>query len=224
MKIGLLTCMWGRPEVFKVFAFWANELKKHYDVKLVAVGSELEESETLALNHGFEYHEYINHPVSNKWNYGVTKMYDYDYVLMMGSDDITCLKLIRNYVKAMEQGFDFIGIDSCYIYDAISNQMVYWGGYTNHRRGEPSGMARCLSKDLLEKLDYEPWANGINKGLDGTMWQKLKKVYAPRMIFNCQRDNIFACDIKTGFNVTKFDSFIGLPNCNLRIMENHLGE
>lgn len=90
------------------------------------------------------------------------------------------------------------------------NDLYYWEGYGKNsgRYKESLGLGRCLSKNLVERLDYSLWLNDLNKGLDGSMERKISKLENVKKINFTSKKYGFACDIKTGNNITKLESFV----------------
>ncbi|GIR28158.1 MAG: hypothetical protein CM15mP42_11080 [Methanobacteriota archaeon] len=74
-----------------------------------------------------------------------------------------------------------VGIKDFYIYDTERRKLAYWRGYGKlndaHRMNETIGLARCLSRTLLDKLDFNIWNDlNISRNLDGAMTTRLKEV------------------------------------------------
>ena len=180
-KIIFLTCTWNRVEVTKIFVNSLLETQKKledvFECINVVIDSNNSNIEIFKDNPNFIYRNYDNFPVSNKWNYGssLCKDIDFDYIIMFGSDDIMDDSLLREYYKYMMDGYDYIGILDIFIYDILKENLYYWKGYglNSGRYGETLGLGRCLSKNVVEQLDYKLWINGINKGLDGSMQNKI---------------------------------------------------
>lgn len=213
MKLGILTAVWKRYEVLETFKEGIERLKKHsnIEIEVVAVGSEGKQSANACKE--FHYVEYENNPLSDKWNAGMLKMKELnvDYVLCMGSDDLMCNNSLDKYVEAMEFGYDFIGLLDCFIYDSKTNDLRFWVGYNGKRVGETAGIGRCLSKRLLDIFEWKPWADAHDRGLDGTMFNKLKDIPHTQKVFGCLKDNIFAVDIKDAYSLTSFSHFLKYP-------------
>lgn len=213
MRLGILTAVWQRYEVFDIFKQGIERIKQHSDleIEVVAVGSEGKKSANACSE--FHYVPFKNKPLSNKWNAGMLKMKELnvDYVLCLGSDDIVSNSLIDKYKEAMEFGYDFIGLLDCFIYDTITNDLRFWVGYNGIRIGETAGIGRCLSKRLLDIFEWQPWIDAHDRGLDGTMFQKLKKIPHTQKVFGCLKDNIFAVDIKDKDSLTGFNNFTNYP-------------
>lgn len=217
MKIIVLTAVWKRHELFRIFKQGFNRINKdsNHELTLVTIGSE-------EIKFSSNHVETENKPLSNKWQKGIDYIKDmeFDYVLMLGSDDIVCSKLLKVYTKSMEESIDLIGLIDCYFLDSRDSTFKFWQGYKNHRRGESIGMARMISKRLIEKMGWKVWSDGLNKGLDSSMMKNLKRIKYTEKMFNCKKEGIAAIDIKTDINVSNIkhypylrpEKFINLSN------------
>lgn len=233
-KIVLYTCVWQRPELTKIVLSYYSELKTKLsgkvDLHLLAVGSEGETSRQLCESCEFDYLEYPNSPLSLKWEYGLNQCanYDPDAVIIVGSDDLISQNLIEFYDCKLREGLVCMGLKNAYFFDAPSKQLFLWKGYDrlNVRRfGETTGMGRCLSRILLDKLNFSVWKNiKIDSALDRVMSQKLlglglypldyenlilvqageKYIRLGHCGFDLNDINVFAIDIKTEVNITPF--------------------
>ena len=78
-----------------------EELKDVLNLELVAVGSEGDKSKNICEESGFNYFEYENQPMSEKWNFGLqmTKKFNPDAVIIIGSDDLIDKPLLKFYDK-----------------------------------------------------------------------------------------------------------------------------
>ena len=235
----ILTCIWKRPKltgiVLSHYKTLKKELKNIINLELVAVGSEGERSKDICEKNEFKYFEYENQPMSEKWNFGLqmTKEISSDAVIIVGSDDLIDKSLLKFYDKKLKQGHMMIGIKDFYIYDTERRKLAYWRGYGKlndaHRMNETIGLARCLSRSLLEKLDFNIWNNlNISRNLDGAMTTRLKEVGiypvseakmpyvklgnqlygAGHVGYNLKEIEGFAIDIKTKNNLTTFDRYL----------------
>jgi tetratricopeptide (TPR) repeat protein len=236
--IVILTCVWKRPQLTEIvlsyYATLQQELKGFINLELLAVGSEEKESEKLCQACGFDYVEYRNQPLSDKWEYGLNRCKDYDpnAVIIVGSDDLISRSLIEFYDQKIKEGLVFCGITDAYFLDLPTNEMIHWVGYTSNidpvRLGETTGMGRCLSRPLLDKLEFSIWKN-LNKdrSLDGAMTQKLyefglelldekncpltqvdtQTLRIGHCGFNLAEMNAMALDIKFTENLTTFDRY-----------------
>ena len=180
----VLTCTWGRTDITEIFvnSLINTQLKLNnlFNFKNIVIDSENSNIEFFEKNNQFTYYNYKNFPVSNKWNYGLSKIknIDFDFVLFMGSDDIIDENILMEYYDIMKKGYDYIGINDLYFFNKINNKYYYWPGYSvdSGRFGESLGLGRCLSSRLVTHLNYEIWDNNLNRGLDGSMEKKIRKV------------------------------------------------
>lgn len=190
-KIILLTCVWARHKLTKIFLEYyqslKNKLSETIDLILVAVGSEGQKSYQLCEQYKFEYYEHPNNPVSDKWEYAIqlTKSYNPDGVIIMGSDDFVNEQLILHYIQFLNEGVLFAGLTDSYFFDLQSTELIHWKGYGGKikdngmpkRLGETIGACRLLSKKLLEILDYSLWKDvKVDKYLENHVTHKLNEI------------------------------------------------
>jgi hypothetical protein len=221
MKIIVLTAIWQRHDLFEIFKQGIERVKENssHEIKLVTIGSEDIRFSDLHI-------ESPNQPLSNKWQSGIDYIKDleFDYVLMLGSDDLISSNLLDIYTPAMEEGFDLIGLKDCYFLDARTDELTYWAGYTNHRRGESLGMARMLSRGLLMKMNWNIWQSGLKKGLDSSMMRNIKRLQYSEKMFLCRKEGVAAVDIKTNINVSDIRTYTGLHKKDLNEFSKFLSE
>lgn len=216
-KLIFLTCTWGRPEITKIFLknlkYIESKTKNLFDIELFVIDSDDTNRNVFSKNDSkVKYFNFKNKPVSNKWNFGVNllKNLDFDYVFFLGSDDILDEKLINVYYNKMLLNYDFIGITDMYFFNIKNNNLYYWGGYSKNskRYNETIGLGRCISKSLLNKLNYEPWTNNINKGLDFSLQKKLNLIYNFKETkISLINEDCLACDIKSDLNITNINEY-----------------
>jgi hypothetical protein len=210
-KIAIITAMWKRPEIFKVFGQLTNDLIKSVpecDFQVFCVGSEGKESRQLAESFGFTYIEHPNDYLGQKWN-AVTlaaKSFNPDYCLMMGSDDVMDATLFRRYLPYMQNGIDYIGVLDWYFYDTRTKEAIYWAGYRKaFNRGVTCGAGRFLSAAILESLNWQPWEHDrLHNLLDTSMENRLKTIPHSRAAFIIKDGGGIGLDIKSSTNMTPF--------------------
>lgn len=221
IKLAIVTSVWGRPEVVKMFAKGIRNLKNNcpdFDIQVVishsvqndVFGSE----EDLVFECGIDglgveqlRIEIPNEPLAAKVNATTYACRDLGvhYVLCMGSDDIISPELLNEYANHMREGIDFIGVTDFYFYDTVSGKSIYWGGYTEaNRKGHTAGAARALSARILEQWNWMPWENKDSKMLDKSMQDKLKTTPHSIETFSMREKGLFALDIKSATNMTPF--------------------
>lgn len=217
-KVAFLTCTFGRPSISKIFKQNLLKLQSHfsnkYDFINLVIDSENSNRDLFDGDPRFEYYNHENWPLSNKWNFGVKLLQNmnFDYVFIIGSDDIIDKNVFKVYDRNLDRNPDLIGILDMYIFDIQQFKSYYLPGYPkkHYRFGEPLGLGRCLSKKMLEYLNYQLWEDGLNKGLDLSMMKRIKALSnrISSVTFNI-KDVGIACDIKSGDNVTKIEEFSG---------------
>jgi hypothetical protein len=203
VKPCIVTGMWKRPEVFKLFG-------EHYQsigIDVIVVGSEGKQSKDLAESFGFIYLEHPNSPLGSKMNATITEAMkrDYTHVICVGSDDLLSLKLIDYQTGLMQSGYDFIGMTDFYFYELKSGKASYWGGYREpERRNHTVGAGRCLSRRIINSWGGVVWDNSKPKQLDTVMQNRLSVSKYPQRIFSLKEKGMFAVDIKSNVNMTPF--------------------
>ena len=239
LNLVMLTCVWKRPRLTKIIMSYYSKLKEEIrdtvNLEFVAVGSEGEKSRTICEEAGFHYFEYENQPMSKKWQYGLemTKKYNPDGVIIMGSDDIITKEIINFYVEKIKLGYILVGIKDFYIYESSIKKLAHWRGYGElndaHRMEETIGLGRCLARPLLDKIEFDVWGGlELKRNLDGAMTNRLKEfgvfpisedncsiiVHNGKLLrighigYKLKEMNGFAIDIKSKTNVTNFDRYL----------------
>ena len=239
LNLVMLTCVWKRPKLTKIILSYYSKLKKEIkstvNLELVAVGSEGNKSKEICEGAGFHYFEHENQPMSNKWQYGLkmTKKYDPDAVIIMGSDDIITKEIINFYIEKINSGHLLVGIKDFYIYESDLKKLAHWRGYGKlndaHRMDETIGLGRCLARPLLDKIEFDVWGGlELRRNLDGAMTNRLKEFgifpvsekncpvvgYGGKILrvghvgYKLNEMNGFAIDIKSKTNVTSFDRYL----------------
>lgn len=209
MKVVIHTMIWRRFEVFKFWAESVNELKVRFpsiDIEVVVAGSEGKASKNIVEGYGFKYIKTPNSPLGRKANSALLacKKLKPDYVLFLGSDDIVSPKTFKYLLKKMRKGYDEICNMDLYLHDIKSGLTVYFNGYTNHRRAEPMGVGRCLSKDVLKKTKWILWDNEIDKVLDSSSHRTLSKIVHSRFLYRLREEGLMIFDIKSSTFLTPF--------------------
>ena len=199
-KLGLLTAIWGRPRL--------TELVLEYYYRRVEYGCVVnspEDESSIGLPYrGFwDSVSFSNSPLSDKWIRGVNWIslnQPVDAVIIVGSDDLITPKYIEACRYLIENGADYIYLPGSYFYDTQTGRMIW--GYA-----ERLGMGRCISRRLLDRLDWKPWPEGLEYGLDGAMWERVKELDDVNIV--CLKDALkhgyVGMDIKTGENMWSFD-------------------
>jgi hypothetical protein len=220
IKLAIVTSVWKRPEIFKMFADGIRVLLEscpEFEISLIVSGSEWLKSKSncdrnggYLLGFGLKHYQYIeipNEPLAAKVNattYACRNL-DVHYVMCMGSDDIMSPDLLNAYIPYMKRGVDFIGVTDGYFYDTVSGKSLYWGGYREpYRKGHTLGAFRALSNRLLSEWNWMPWENKDSHVLDKSMQDKLKITPHTIETFSMKSKVVFGIDIKSSTNMTPF--------------------
>jgi len=192
MKILQVTAMHGRHQTVK---YCLEQMP--FMTKLFAVSSD-DDIEFIDQQIG-KVQFYIvtdNRPLSSKWQALISslKQFEYDAVIIMGSDDYIDKKTYEYIVDCLDRGHDFIGFTDCYFMD--NGLKYYWPGYQNSRFMEPIGAGRVLSRSLIEKIDHYLFRDFLNKGLDRSAWNVITKNYINPHITKLIDNDLMLCDVK----------------------------
>lgn len=166
--------------VFGRFPLLIQTIKRLYErnkvYKVICIGHE-PEAEWIAKSLGAEWIYHANSPLGAKWNTGfqACKKYDPDGVLFAGSSDWFSDNYITDGAEYLSE-FDLIGMLGCHFADiADTVRVVHWEGYKDKTRlGEPIGIGRILSAQLLTRINWTPFEDHLVNSMDWSMWQKTK--------------------------------------------------
>ena len=205
--------MHNRFPMYYVHALGVARLVNDFDVIPVVVCSkESPHREVIEDHFGFNYYEYKNRPLGEKANYAAicASTYDPDYVIFLDSDDIIDNNFMRAYINAMEEGYGVIGVRDLYFYGLHPKRgrfgkFGYWAGYGNPNRA--TGIAKCISSEVLKQVELCPFNKRVNSGLDGTMRARTGKYKPRKKVISIKDHDAFAIDIKTRGNINGFAGF-----------------
>lgn len=211
MKLALLAPLWGRFNVFELFKTGLERLQNVHPFDVVIVGSEGQESKEACKD--FHYVEAPNKPLGDKMNQGLQKIKELnpDYVLLTGTDHILDDSLLEKHLSYIDQGIEDIAIRDGYFYD--SDEKELW--YSEYTDGRTQGMARCLSRRVIEELDFELWHPDQTIRMDKSIEYRLSTVDHKAIVYSIGKDH-FCMDIKNGKVLNPIDS---LPNREPREIE-----
>lgn len=188
-----------------------NELQDGQELSMAVVGSEGNTSRKLMPDWAY-YTEHSNEFLGAKWNavLEASKCLDFDYVLVLGSDDFINAPMLQFYFDMAEQRAEFVGVKDLYVVDAKSGRVVYWRGY-KEQQSRTVGAGRMLSRDLIEAHNYKLWSDTKKRGLDGSMSKIINAychdhyndIYSYKML----ERNIRMFDLKTDVGMNKFNDF-----------------
>ncbi len=215
VKIVILTCVYKRPQILKLFLENFQALRKDLietiDLTMIMAGAVWDDYAVWKTydqyKEGILWVEMSNKQLGRKWN--ATSKYlrhkDFDYVLILGSDDLINKTLLTKYIDHAKAGYNYFGLKDMFVLNSKTGEMIYWKGYTHNRKGETIGAGRMLSKRIVEELDYTLWDDKLNRGLDGSMTSRIKKLpFVNEKVFSYQKDSVLVCDVKSDVNIWSF--------------------
>ena len=170
MKIRIVIPLWKRPEVTRFCFDGLLRLieKSKHEIKVTCVISE-DDYGVMCDEYGFEWVFAENDPLGAKINTGIKKALqsDFDYLMMMNSDDIIDVKLLD---EVYEPFFDkpFFGI----------NRVTYVKFGTTEAKDVDYGISclgigKMIRRDVVEKAKGNLYRSELNKCLDDTMMDNL---------------------------------------------------
>lgn len=222
MKIALVIPVWKRHDLEKIVIDRFTEQSKEYGFEIIIAGSEGGLSKKLAK--GCHYIEVVNHPLSNKLNALLDKAKDLnvDGVVVMGSDDLVS-NSYWDYVYSLKPNEDvYTGLKDVYFYSTFDKVLGHWKGYKNSQQS--AGAGRFYPSQVLDKVNWQLWDNGLFKGLDTNSSQKLSKVGVSERMVSMDESNSFLVDIKHTISITNHAIIKNCETVNIDIMAKKLNE
>lgn len=154
--------------------------KKNGVRKVICVGDSIDEKMTCE-QEGAEFIKHPNNPLGKKWNAGFlsAKKYQPDACLFVGSSDWISdnwLKVCEPFI--MEKKVDLIGKPDFYLLDiGYTFRFCHWHGYGKGvRENEPIGIGRVISRRMLERMNWQPIEDKIDRSIDWSMYQNVLKL------------------------------------------------
>lgn len=132
-----------------------------------------------------------------------------DYVFFLGSDDFVCPRMADIYAHAMKSGEQFLGASGAYFYEPHTGRLALFEGYPEDHKayGQSVGAARLYHRSLLEPVDFRPWQDTRDRGLDANATRSLGLPTGRDgmdHLVMVGRDGILL-DVKTHTNIWHFD-------------------
>lgn len=177
MKILILTPVWRRPEILRIFLKRLScSFPRWINWQLVVVLSpedpEYEINRKLCDRHTVVH--YRNQPLGEKKNAGLNhaKSFEWDYLFELGSDDILNPAIWDFYRPFLEEREAFFGINNFYFYDIHRDRAGYVEGYNydddgGERRYCPFGAGRMIRRDVVDNAGFNLWRSWWVHGMDG---------------------------------------------------------
>jgi hypothetical protein len=204
LKIQIVIPIWKRPEVTR-FCFEGllkmKEETKH-EIKVLCVISELYYKE-ICEDYGFEWIFCDNKPLGRKNNIGIKHSLgnDWDYLMMMNSDDIIKAELLDKWYQPLfDKQVDFFGISKVtYVkFGTWEARLVEYGHAI-------LGIGKCIRREVVERLKGELYPSDLNRLLDDNMLTKMMKHKVGHTIVRYEGQ--LAMDFKSETNIWPWDHF-----------------
>jgi hypothetical protein len=204
LKIQIVIPLWKRPEVTRFCFEGLLKLKEEtkHEIKVLCVISELYYKE-ICEDYGFEWVFCDNKPLGNKNNIGIKRALgnEWDYLMMMNSDDIIKAELLDKYYQPLfEKKVDFFGISKVtYVkFGTWEARLVEYGHAI-------LGIGKCIRREVVERLKGNLYPAELNRLLDDNMLTKMMDHKIGHTIVRYEGQ--LAMDFKSETNIWPWDHF-----------------
>lgn len=191
--IAVLTTIWERPELTRVWLEYFNELADEKGLVIVPVFSN-DEDPSNHRNHEYANKELINvqavdhanDPLTEKWNAGL--MYcagftdEIEGVLILGSDNFVGPAYFDRIRELLEQGQGDYIVPNGWTICELNRKQIAW------LVADGVGAGRFLSTDLLERHDWRGWHGKSHHSPDKRMDIEMAKEEVTRLDVNPMND------------------------------------
>jgi len=212
MTILILTPIWGRPEIVKIFLAGIQRLRKVYPKIILVCIISLEDRYHDSLvdlieDADGEICEFSNKYLGAKQNYGLDfalTEFKFKYLMQMGSDDLLNPEILKLYEPYMKSGEKVFGVNNLYMYEYLSGRCIFVKDYNDNY---PLGVARMYKYDtLLEVLNVHGkhlWPAKLNDSMDCMSVHNLKACGIRPLTIDV-KEHPYVLDIKTNSNISHF--------------------
>lgn len=155
-------------------------LNKNKVDHVICVGAS-EDERKVCEEAGATFIEFENYPLAKKWNAGFVeaRKFSPDACVFVGSSDWLSDNWLEHTLPHTDK-FDMIGLPGCYFMDmkkaalrrtegAVGLRACFWAGYDGQREGESIGIGRIISARILDKLNWMPFHDHLDRSLDHSM-------------------------------------------------------
>lgn len=186
---------------------------KSQGCEVYTVGSEGEESKSLAEAYGHHYIEHDNNPLGAKMNALIKSLehVQFDYACLLGSDNFVSDNFHTKMVNYLDRKKpDYTTFKGIHFYNQNTKLLTYYEGYT--------GVGRMFSKGLIESCGYTLWMDNKNSGLDTSCEAVLSAFGYKTTYIDPKKLGVETLDVKYSDNITTHDIVsIGKKNENISI-------
>jgi len=195
MKICLFACVFGRPQITKVFAAGVRRLQETFSLEpfvVVSTDEDFELCEELNLNPFMHF----NLPLGYKHNAGLTKAFkkEWEAIILMGSDNLISNDAVQMMIDSK---LPHVGFRSAIAYETRDGKMLT---QTYDKNTRIIGAGRVISRTALKAgKKFGPWEYGINRCLDISLESTLSECGFPSVAL--ESDRIHILDLKSETNI-----------------------
>lgn len=197
VKLGICTINHGRKKILHLYLASIKRLRQEIEDELVVVVVSDEEDKDLCERYGVHHIIRPNKPTSVKWDVGCAwlRTQEVDYVCIMGSDDIASTELMKNILREMRNGYSVIGIKEIFFYGTYGR---YKGLLLRFICKRICGVAKTISKEVLDKIDWKVSYIERNHGMDALISKRIRQHIKSEKIVEGM-----CFDIKTEHNMNR---------------------
>ena len=213
-KILVVTAIYGRHDLARIVLNHYNQLRSKFDLQLLAIGSEGDKSRQLCEAWGWNYIEFPNNPLSQKFNrlFQEAEQYDFDFMVLVGSDDLISEEIFSYYEKTVTKTTKhLLGLKDLYFYSIQRDEALHFQGYPSPPSPKTIGAGRCFSRYILGAVKFRPWADEkLPRGLDSCCSKYLKQAGISEIAIPMEQTGGIAVDIKHPMvTLTRFEYLHG---------------
>ena len=211
-RIGIISALWRRPALTEIFLIQLRRLSNLYNIPSVVA---ISEGDCRVLCDKWGVSSYVvvdNEPLGNKFNAAMERMgegYNPDYVMVLGSDNFINDAYIQHLQHICNiSRWDLISSTDLY-FMSLDYERIKFGQLGYYNFGKRVGPGRCYSREVLEKVNWRPWTNAKETGLDRNSYFYTKDA-SPEMLeraYSIKDSGGFIIDIKTPGNINGIGNF-----------------
>ena len=207
MRVAILTAINKRHSVSKIYCEYIRKFIEAApcDVIQFAVISE-KESESICIDNCINFVYSENKPLGRKWNNGLQLAlnHSWDYLMIMGDDDIISPESWKHYLPLMEKREDYFGFTKIYFHETATGKTYI---HDIRKKGNPKnylvGCGRMISRKAIERLPHSLWKDDANMAMD---FYSERNLMLNLKVTPVQIDECLMIDLKTGINIWDMNS------------------